>query len=595
MNDINDGLAAAKRTNVPFRGSYVIITNAPPHSRRGINRNTKPPLKGRGVRPERILHIHGRAKMSQNLLEFKDVSKSYSGNQVLKNVSVAIKPGEIHALIGENGAGKSTLMNILFGMPVIHTTGGFEGSIEIEGKPVNIKSPFEALEYGIGMVHQEFMLIPGFTITENIKINREIPKTGVFNNITSKLFGDRMKTLDFKKMNQDARKSLDRLDMDISEYTMVQGLPIGFMQFVEIAREIDKTSVKLLVLDEPTAVLTESEAASLLKAMRNLAAEGIALIFISHRLDEITSVADRVTILRDGELVVTKDTCDTNTVEIAELMIGRKVSIAREESSDRTVSDEVILEIKDLHVAMPSERVKGVSLQVRKGEILGIGGLAGQGKLGIANGIMGIYEAKGEVVFDGKPLPLNSTKKVLQSAIGYVSEDRKGVGLLLDEPIEMNIAFTDMQINNSFLSFAGLIQDGAKMRSHARQMIKDLDIRCTSEMQHTGRLSGGNQQKVCVARALTQKPKLLFVSEPTRGIDIGAKKLILDLLLKLSQEQEITIIMTSSELAELCSICDKIAIICEGQVAGVLPPDASPAEFGLMMSGITNSAEGEVS
>ena len=531
--------------------------------------------------------------MKPNLLEFKNVSKSYSGNQVLKDVSMEIMPGEIHALIGENGAGKSTLMNVLFGMPVIHTTGGFEGVVEFEGAPVTIKSPFEAIEYGIGMVHQEFMLIPGFTIAENIKINREIPKENMLNKITSTVFGKRLKTLDFKTMNQDARSALDRLDMDISEYTMVAGLPIGFMQFVEIAREIDKKGIKLLVLDEPTAVLTETEADSLLKAMRNIAAEGIAIIFISHRLDEIINVADRVTILRDGELVVTKEVSDTNIVEIAELMIGRKVSIAREESASRHLSDDIVLEINNLRVAMPGERVKGVNLQVRKGEILGIGGLAGQGKLGIANGILGIYEAKGEVLFEGKPLPLNNTKKVLQSAIGFVSEDRKGVGLLLDEPIELNIAFTDMQIHRNFLlSFAGLsIMDSKAVREHALKMIKDLDIRCTSEKQNAGSLSGGNQQKICVARALTQKPKLLFVSEPTRGIDIGAKKLILDLLMELSKEQGMTIVMTSSELAELCSICDKIAIICEGKVMGILPPDAPPADFGLMMSGVMPDRE----
>jgi simple sugar transport system ATP-binding protein len=324
--------------------------------------------------------------------------------------------------------------------------------------------------------------------------------------------------------------------------------------------------------------------------MRNLAAEGIAIIFITHRLDEITKIADTVSILRDGELVVTKDVKDTNTIEIAEYMIGRKVTIERETDADRDISDDILLEINDLHVAMPSEWVRGVSLKVRKGEILGIGGLAGQGKLGIANGVMGIYEARGDVFFEGKKIPLNNTLKALKASIGFVSEDRKGVGLLLDEPIDDNIAFTDMNVHNNFLNFLGLA-DRKAIRANALQMIKDLDIRCTSEKQHTGRLSGGNQQKVCVARALTQKPKLLFVSEPTRGIDIGAKKLILDLMLDLSKNQGMTIVMTSSELAELCSICDRIAIICEGKLVGVLPPNASPAEFGLMMSGVKISEE----
>ena len=526
--------------------------------------------------------------MEENLLEFKNISKSYSGNKVLSDVSITIKPGEIHALLGENGAGKSTLMNVLFGMPVIHATGGFEGSVEVDGKPVKIMSPFDAMEYGIGMVHQEFMLIPGFTITENIKINREIPKTSAFNKVLGKISGNKLQILDSKKMNNDARRALDRLDMGIEEFTMVSGLPIGYMQFVEIAREIDKTGMRLLVLDEPTAVLTESEAENLLNAMRKLAAQDVAIVFISHRLDEVINVCDRVTILRDGEHVVTKDVIDTSVTEIAELMVGRKVSIDRVEGNNREISDDIILDIRDLHVAMPSEAVKGVNLQVRRGEILGIGGLAGQGKLGIANGIMGMYKAKGGVMFDGNPLILNNTYRALKAAIGFVSEDRKGVGLLLDEAIDANIAFTDMSIHNNFLGLFAL-QNKKQVRNHARKMIKDLDIRCTSEKQHTGSLSGGNQQKVCIARALTQNPKLLFVSEPTRGIDIGAKKLILDLLLELSREKGMTIIMTSSELAELCSICDRIAIVCEGKIVGMLPPDAEPAEFGLMMSGISKT------
>ncbi|MCL2368481.1 MAG: sugar ABC transporter ATP-binding protein [Oscillospiraceae bacterium] len=523
--------------------------------------------------------------MSQNLLELKHISKTYSGNQVLKDVSFDIRPGEIHALLGENGAGKSTLMNILFGMPVIHSTGGFEGSLVLDGQPVEIKSPFDAMALGIGMVHQEFMLIPGFTIAENIKLNREIEKDNALNTVTSSLFGQRMKTLDFKQMNKDARAALDRLDMGIEEFTLVKGLPIGYMQFVEIAREIDKTGLKLLVLDEPTAVLTESEADRLLAAMRTIAAMGIAIIFISHRLNEITAVADQVTILRDGELVITKSAKETNPLEIAEYMVGRKVSIERASGARSGVSTEVMLSVKDLHVAMPNERVKGVSFDVRKGEIFGIGGLAGQGKLGIANGIMGIYESRGEVTLKGERMPLNKTRQMLKAGAAFVSEDRKGVGLLIEEPIDDNIMFTAMTLHGEFLN-AFRLSDKTAIRKHAQQMIKDLDIRCTSEKQHTGRLSGGNQQKVCVARALTQKPSLLFVSEPTRGIDIGAKKLILDLLLELSREQGMTIIMTSSELAELSSICDRIAIVCEGEVVGILPPDASPAQFGLMMSGI---------
>jgi simple sugar transport system ATP-binding protein len=523
--------------------------------------------------------------MSDNLLRLINVSKEYSGNKVLKDINIELKRGQIHALIGENGAGKSTLMNILFGMSVIHTTGGFEGTIEIEGKVADIKSPHDAMDYGIGMVHQEFMLIPGFTIMENIKLNREITKP----NLVSSIFGKRLETLDIKRMNEDTRKALDVLDMNIEEYVQVAGLPVGHMQFIEIAREIDKTGLKILVFDEPTAVLAEAEAANLLKAIKKLAGQGIGILFISHRLDEIIEVADVVTVLRDGEHVATKNIKDTNKYEIAQLMVGRSIAIDREEGRNRNIVDETILDIKDLQVAMPGERVKGVDLTVKKGEIVGIGGLAGQGKLGIANGIMGIFPAKGDVVFKGKKLTLNDPKSAINSGIAFVSEDRRGVGLLLDESIESNIAFTAMQINNEFLNNFGPVKlkDSARIRAHANKMIKDLDIRCTSSMQRVGSLSGGNQQKVCVARALTLNPELLLVSEPTRGIDIGAKKLVLDLLKQLNNEG-MTIIMTSSELAELRSICDRILIICEGKVEGELPPDAPDAEFGLMMSGSAN-------
>ncbi|HOR86339.1 MAG TPA: sugar ABC transporter ATP-binding protein [Bacillota bacterium] len=521
--------------------------------------------------------------LSDNLLSIKNISKEFYGNRVLKDINMEIKKGEIHALIGENGAGKSTLMNILFGMPMIHETGGYQGSIELEGKEVLFASPHEAMAHGIGMVHQEFMLIPGFTITENIKINRELTNP----NLVSKIFGRQYEGLDMKKMNSDARKALDIMSMGIEEYTQVAGLPVGHMQFIEIAREIDKTGIKLLVFDEPTAVLTESETQNLLAAIEKLAAQGIGIIFISHRLEEIMQVSHRVTILRDGEHVVTKDTKDTNVYEIAELMVGRKVSLDRTNSTSRRISDETVLSIKNLEVKMPGEEVKGFNLEVKKGEIIGIGGLAGQGKIGVANGIMGIFPARGQVIFESSPLELNNPRGAIAAGLSFLSEDRKGVGLLLDESIELNTVFTSMQIHKEFLHSIGFVRvmDSRKIRNHTNKMIKDLDIRCTSSLQHAGSLSGGNQQKVCMARALTQKPKLLLVSEPTRGIDIGAKKLILDLLKKLNEEQGMTIVMTSSELAELRSICDRIVIVCDGKVEGILSPDASNAEFGLMMSG----------
>ena len=519
---------------------------------------------------------------TQYVLKMDNISKEYFGNRVLKDVSLAVKPGEIHALMGENGAGKSTLMNILFGMPVIHSTGGFEGTVEIGGQPAAIRAPHEAIEYGIGMVHQEFMLIPGFTITENIKIGREISRP----NLASRIFGKQMETLDSEAMAKDARKALDTVGLGISEEEYIRGMPVGYMQFVEIAREIDKTGIKLLVFDEPTAVLTETEAENLLQTMKKIAESGIAIIFITHRLDEVMAVADSVTILRDGEFVAHKEIADTSVTDIAELMIGRKVEKlvdAAEEDSRSIDENDIAVKIRDFCVAMPGEMVKGGDLDIRKGEIFGIGGLAGQGKIGIPNGIMGIYESSGTVEVFGKKLNLNNLGEALRGGIASVSEDRRGVGLLLDESIEENIVFSAIQIKKQFLKFG--MMDTKKIRAHANEMIKLLDIRCTGPRQHAGDLSGGNQQKVCLARALTMDPDVLIVSEPTRGIDIGAKKLVLEYLAKINREMGKTIIVVSSELVELRSVCDRIAIISDGKLASIMSPDAPDAEFGLAMSG----------
>ncbi len=528
------------------------------------------------------------------ILEMKDITKTYGENTVLSNVSLKIRPGEIHALLGENGAGKSTLMNILFGMPVIHATGGFSGEVLIDGEKTVITSPHDAMQKGIGMVHQEFMLLPGFSITENIKLNREITKP----NMMSRVFGSKMESLDMKQMSMDAREALDSVGMSIDEYTMVNGLPVGYMQFVEIAREIDKKGVRLLVFDEPTAVLTESEAEQLLSVMKEIAAKGIAIIFITHRLDEVINAAQGVTILRDGQLVTACETKDTSAVRLAELMIGREAggfSFVKAEARTFSKDTPIALKAEHLKVTMPGEMVKDVSFEVHEGEIFGIGGLAGQGKIGVPNGIMGVCEAEGEVTLFGQPVKLNDARAALAAGMAMVSEDRRGVGLLLDESIEDNIVFNAMQINGDFtkkiLCFTQ--KDTKAIREYAEKMIQELDIRCVSSLQHTGTLSGGNQQKVCIARALAMNPKVLFVSEPTRGIDIGAKKLVLETLVKLNRELGMTVVMISSELMELRSICDNIAIVSEGRVVDVLPVDSSDADFGLAMSGIKPERRGE--
>ena len=526
------------------------------------------------------------------VLKMEGITKEYFGNKVLKGVELKVRPGEIHALMGENGAGKSTLMNILFGMPVIHSTGGFGGTIEFNGEPVNIENPHKAMELGIGMVHQEFMLVPGFTVTENIKLGREITNPTV----ASSIFGSSLEKLDKEAMAADARKALDTIGLGVEEYAKVAGMPVGYMQFIEIAREIDKSGIKLLIFDEPTAVLTETEAERLLDTMRVIASKGIAIIFITHRINEVIEVTDSMTVLRDGTFVERLDTKGTTAARIAELMIGRQVEklVDDMEEDTRKISDEdLMLSLKNFYVDMPGEKVKGVDLKLRRGEILGIGGLAGQGKVGIPNGILGLYPAAGEIEFDGEKIDPAKLGDALHKGIAFVSEDRRGVGLLLNESIEQNIIFTSLQIQGKFLKKYGPFTqfDAKAANQHAKDMIQALDIRCTGPEQYAGRLSGGNQQKVCLARAITMNPKLLIVSEPTRGIDIGAKKLVLELLAKMNRKQGMTIVMVSSELNELRSLCDRIAIVSDGKITGIFAPEASDAEYGLAMSGVTEGGK----
>ncbi|MCA8959605.1 MAG: sugar ABC transporter ATP-binding protein [Planctomycetes bacterium] len=520
----------------------------------------------------------------------RGIRKEYYGNVVLDDVELTLQRGEIHALLGENGAGKSTLMNILFGMPVIRDTGGFQGDVRLQGEPVSFASPEEAMASGVGMVHQEFMLIPGFTVAENIKLNREPLIAGLI----TRRFGRRLQRLDREAMTRDARNALQRIHLDLTPETLVSGLPVGHMQFVEIAREVDKDSLEVLVFDEPTAVLTESEAKTLLGVMRELADQGIAILFITHRLDEVMCVADRVTILRDGRRVWVGAREETSVEHIAETMVGRALDQpgVPASASGRSLDPEIALSVRDLRVDMSGEQVRGLDLDVHRGEILGIGGLAGQGKIGIANGLMGLQPATGTIRVGERALHLNDPRESLGAGMAFVSEDRRGVGLILDESIEQNIAIPGIEVLAKFVrgprqGFGSWLAwlDRAAVRAHAETMIDRLDVRTTGPTQPVGRLSGGNQQKVCLARAMVLDPEILLVSEPTRGIDVGAKKLVLDLLIELNREKNLTIVMTSSELLELRSICDRIAIVSEGKVAGILPPDAPDVRFGLLMSG----------
>ncbi len=521
------------------------------------------------------------------LLEMRNIKKDFFGNQVLTDINLTLGEGEVIGLVGENGAGKSTLMKILFGADVIRETGGFGGEILLNGEKVEFKSPFEAIAAGVGMVHQEFSLIPGFMAEENILLNREPKKK----NIISEIFSDRMDTLDRSEMDRRAEEAIEKMGVKIDRKMLISDMPVGHKQFTEIARELSKDQMKLLILDEPTAVLTEKEAEALLDSIRGMSRRGIAVIFITHRLQEILSVCNRVVVMRDGCLVQDVEAKETSEARITQWMVGRSVesgSAQQKVEPDASQDDRrVILSIRKLWVDMPGETVRNVNLDVKEGEILGIGGLAGQGKLGIPNGIMGLYQAGGTVTFDGQDIPLNNPRKCLDSSFAFVSEDRRGVGLLLDESLEWNIAFPAMQIQNKFLKMylGGLIKwrDDAAIKAVTDKYIGELAIKCTGSSQKARELSGGNQQKVCLAKAFALEPKLLFVSEPTRGIDVGAKALVLDALKKFNKESGVTVVMISSELEELRSTCDRIAIVSGGRIAEILPAYAPSEAFGTLM------------
>ena len=419
------------------------------------------------------------------LLQMKNIRKDFFGNQVLTDINLSLNAGEVIGLVGENGAGKSTLMRILFGANMIRETGGYGGEVLINGEVVNFASPFDAIEAGIGMVHQEFSLIPGFDTTENILLNRE----PVRKNLVSEIFGDRMNTLNRSEMDQRAANAIELMGVDIDRKMMISDMPVGHKQFTEIARELSKEQLKLLILDEPTAVLTEKEAEALLESIRGMASRGIAIIFITHRLQEILAVCDRVVVMRDGYVVNESAASETNVAEITKWMVGRSVESS---SADREVRDtskgKTILSVEKLWVDMPGETVRNVNLEVKEGEILGIGGLAGQGKLGIPNGIMGLYQAGGKVTFEGKEIPLNAPRKCLDSSFAFVSEDRRGVGLLLDETLEWNIAFPAMQIQNKFLKY--YLQSAEGVPGEGVRADTEAAVRIRTDQRHRCRCQG---------------------------------------------------------------------------------------------------------
>lgn len=499
------------------------------------------------------------------MLEVKQLSKSFEGNYVLKNVSLSIEAGEIYGLIGANGSGKSTLMNILNGNEKIRRTGGYEGEILIDGKEIRIENRAQSEAQGIAMVHQELALFAGMTVGENIKINRE--------NVKGRgLFVPELAYVDQKKNREDAVCTLDRIGSDLDPDIQIDRLALNQKQFVEIARELDNQNVRLLMLDEPTSSLNITETKGLLACIREIAREGIAVLFISHRLDEIMEICDRVSVLRDGELISTYNKEDFDAERFADDMVGREIVKARRHETRS--GGQTLFSYRRL----PENQ----SLDVLEGEILGITGLAGQGQEELLDGLFGMKKAEYQAVYRGKKLKPGDTENLIHHRIYYLSEDRGTASLLLDSPIWENMVFGTEKVHPEFLRFRNCpalsFLNHKAVDSHARDLIERLNIVCRGPEQKVRELSGGNQQKVCVSRAITFQPELLLIGEPTRGIDVYSKELILKWLLKINKEYHTTLVVASGELEELLRICDRIAVMHQGKVFKIFDNNSTSLE-----------------
>lgn len=470
----------------------------------------------------------------------KNISKGFPGVQALSNVSIDLNRGEVLALVGENGAGKSTLMKILTG---IYTAD--KGEVYLNGQKVIVESTKKASELGISMIHQELNLMKDLTVAENIYIGRE-PKKGFF-------------FLNDKELNSITAELFEKLSLDLDVRTKVEHLTIAKQQMVEIAKALSFDS-EILIMDEPTTALTETEIDVLFNIIETLKKNGVGIIYISHRMDELKRITDRITIMRDGQYIDTLPTKETEINEVIRLMVGREVYI---ESTPTLANEkgEIVLEMKNISTA----DIRDISFTLRKGEILGFAGLMGAGRTEVANALFGIDKIKsGEVYLHGKQVAIKHPSQAVKFGIGYLTEDRKNLGLLLEMDVKANISLPSIKQFNQ----AGFIKD-KEIESMANKYVEKLKIKTPSVHQQVRFLSGGNQQKVVISKWLHQDCEILIFDEPTRGIDVGAKGEIYKLLDDLTKEGK-SIIMISSELPEILRMSHRIAVMSEGRITGIL-------------------------
>ncbi len=477
------------------------------------------------------------------LISVENVSKTFPGVRTLNRVRFELQPGEVHALMGENGAGKSTLMKILAGVYAKDS-----GTILYDGRSVDFTSPREAQAAGIGIIHQELQLMNHLTVAQNIFIGRE-PK---------RLLG---LLLDEDKLNSQARAILDHISLALDPRTVVGGLTVAKQQMVEIAKSLSFNS-RVLIMDEPTAALNDAEIAELFKMIRELKARGVGITYISHKIDELKRISDRVTVLRDGEYVGTVPTAATSIDTIISMMVGRKLSDAPIHAAERP-RNEIALEVRNLNCG---PLVRDVAFSLRRGEILGFAGLMGAGRTEVARAVFGADRAQsGEVVVLGKRVSIRTPAQAVAAGIGYLSEDRKRFGLAVGMDVASNVVMANLA---KYLTFRFFLKKG-EVLDVVRKFVKLLDIRTPSETQEVRLLSGGNQQKIVVAKWLARDCDILFFDEPTRGIDVGAKAEIYKLLRGLADQGK-AIVMISSELPEILRMSDRIVVMCEGRITGEL-------------------------
>ena len=495
--------------------------------------------------------------MGEIILTMKNISKSFSGVEALKNGELTLEAGEVVALMGENGAGKSTLMKILTG---IYDKDG--GTITYMGNEVEFKGPAASEKAGIAIVHQELNMMSDLTVAQNLFIGKECMK-GLF--------------IDDALMVEKAKALFDVLNIDIDPAERIGALTVGKQQMVEIAKAISGNA-KIIIFDEPTAALTDSEIEELFKVIRDLKKKGTGIVYISHRMDEINVISDKVTVMRDGEFVgtlVTKD-CDKN--DIIKLMVGRTIFSEPKMASNVPKDAPVILKCEHLS---RGKAVRDVSFELKKGEILGFSGLMGAGRTEVARLIFGADKLdEGKIYISGKEVKINSPKDAVEAGIGYLSEDRKRFGLIVDKSVEENTVVASL---NDFMK--GIFIDNAKARSVSDKYVKELKTKTPSVSQLVKKLSGGNQQKVVIAKWLVRNCDILIFDEPTRGIDVGAKSEIYALMEELAKAGK-SIIMISSELPEVLRMSDRIIVMCEGRITGTL--DISEANQEVIMESATN-------